>query len=161
MKWIYILVAIAAFSCTDRPKQTTSNTENKRSVKVETTGPPADTIAELQIEAFDVPPDFRGCSGLFTTDTAQQEHQQYYFVTDLQQTAYIKVNGQLNQLTIKENKKDSQRINATYTASGIEVQLEATEKKRLGDEVWWYEGKLTVKKGSQQLTVPVSGAVGC
>ncbi len=161
-KYCIGLWAVVMMACNSQPKQTTENTKIDRDQTTTVSQEPAtDTIAELQVERFRLPPAISGCSALYASDSAGLLQGELILASNVKDTAYVKVNGQLQPLVLKEKVSDKTLLEETYIGPGITVQLKATQQEEQGEKVRLYKGEIIIQKGEQRIMMPVIGAVNC
>src|SRR5215469_16157193 len=119
-------------------------------------------IQSIKLDFFNkIPFQIDGCSGLYTYDSTSLKKKKYIVVTDLQETAFINVDGK--QITLKliknvEFSKDSYRT--IYKGSGYTIVL-TTKTLKQSDEVWIEGGTLEISKGQNKVTIKIHGESGC
>jgi hypothetical protein len=161
-KYCFCLWAIALMACNSKPKQTTENTKiDKDQTTTVSKEPTTDTIAELQVESFDLPATLQGCSGVYASDSTQLQQGKYILVNNMKDTAYIKINGRLMPLVLQKKTTDNIIANEVYADQDIQVIVNTTEQKKLGEELTQYAGELIIRKSGQEIRMPVIGQVGC
>lgn len=121
------------------------------------------TGAAIRLDLLNnIPEQIDGCSGLYTADTILLQQQQYLFVSNLQELAFVKINDR--QITLKRIKEESLPKDAhrdTYEGGGYTVILHIKATKRTGDELFYHEGTLEVWQGEKKVTVKIHGESGC
>jgi len=123
------------------------------------------SLAQQNIQKPDfikIPFAIDGCSGLYTYDSIPLKKQQYIFVTNLQELAFIKIAGK--QIKLKEtahksfpNKTDK----TTYTGSGFTVILTTKTVKETGNETGIETGTIEIIKGTRHFSIKIHGEGGC
>jgi hypothetical protein len=117
----------------------------------------------IKLDFFNkIPSQIDGCSGLYTYDSTSLEKEKYIIVTDLQETAFIRVGGK--QITLKrtsntELSKDSHR--SVYKGMGYTLVLTKKTLKQSGDEVWIEGGSVEISQGQTKVTIKIHGESGC
>lgn len=103
-----------------------------------------------------------GCSGFYTYDSVSLQQQRYLFASNLQELAFIKINGRQITLTrIKEEGLPKEAHRNTYEGGGYTVILHIKAVKRTGDELFYDAGTLEVWQGEKKVTVKIHGESGC
>lgn len=117
---------------------------------------------KILIQAFrQLPSIINNCSALFVNDTTNGETE-YYFVTDLKGTAFIKLNNRLMELRlIKQTNIDKYTVNELYANDEVEVDLKIKQLKENSLAQWNYNGVLVVRRGNEREALNISGKLGC
>src|SRR5688500_10524155 len=106
-KYCFCLWAIVTVACNNQPKPVTENTKiDKDQTTTVTKKPATDTIAELQVESFDLPPAIQGCSGVYASDSLELQQGKFILVSNLKDSAFVKVNGRLLPLVLQKKVSD-------------------------------------------------------
>lgn len=116
------------------------------------------------IEVFsDLPSDIAGCTCMFSLDSTNYNANKYVYVNDFAQIAYMKLDGQMNKLTLSDKSKfDNKSINAIYLNDSYEVEIEIQDRIKGGYESTINIGIITVKnKAGQKSTKAFYGICGC
>ena len=109
-----------------------------------------------------IPTEIDGCSGLFTYDTTSLKKKRYIIVTDLQEFAFIKVNGKQIMLKQIQNKQLTKMTFKTiYKGDGYTIILTTTIGKKLDIEGSLEMGTLEILKESYKLLIKIHGESGC
>ena len=118
---------------------------------------------KILIQGFtQMPSIINNCSALFVNDTTNEGTNEYYFVTDLKGTAFIKLNNRLMELKlVKQTNVDKYTVNELYANDEIEVDLKIKQLKEKNDSQWNYSGVLIVRRGSEREAINISGKIGC
>ena len=117
----------------------------------------------IKLEFFKkIPSQIDGCSGLYTYDSTSLKKKKYIVVTNLQETAFIKVKG--NRITLKrisntELSKNSYK--AIFKGGGYTLVLTTKTLKQSGDEVWIERGSVEILQGKNKVTIKIHGESGC
>ena len=117
---------------------------------------------KILIQGFtQVPSIINNCSALFVEDTTNGTAE-YYFVTNLKGTAFIKLNNRLMELRlIKQTNIDKYTVNELYANDEIEVDLKIRQFKEDTMAQWNYNGVLVIRRGSEREAITISGKLGC
>jgi hypothetical protein len=109
-----------------------------------------------------IPSQIDGCSGLYTYDSTSLKKKKYIVVTDLQEMAFIKVDGKQIALTRTSNTELSKNsYRSVYKGSGYTMVLTTKTLKQSGDEVWIEGGSVVISQGQNKLTIKIHGESGC
>lgn len=120
-------------------------------------------IPPIKLDFFkSIPNEIDGCSGLYTYDTTSLKDQQYIFVTNLQDLAFIRINGK----TISLKEMSREQLSPTswrkvYDSDEYSVILVTKESKRVVDYVYLYTGILEITNDSGYIKIQVHGECGC
>jgi hypothetical protein len=117
----------------------------------------------LKLDFFSkIPSAIDGCSGLYTYDTILTKKKKYIIVTDLQELAFIRINGKEIKLTRISNKElPKQTYVSKYSGDGYTVILTTKTGKQTGDEVYSETGSIEVIKGTEKIMIKIHGESGC
>jgi len=113
------------------------------------------------------PPGISGCSCYFSQSDKDFRGERFIFVTDLDSTAFVSVDGKLIRLkllrsTREPNVLDGSEHTDTFSNGVYTVTAEISPSENTGDEVWWNTGKLTLYfKDVEIETLPFLGECGC
>ena len=159
LKWVGLLWIVVA-ACNPR-----TQAENDTITTIDSAPAPThnstQAARQLQVQHFVPPAAVEGCTGLYAGDSASLKQQQYLFAASYSGTAFIKLNGQLQQLTLQQRSNNTAEIKETYTANNLKVTVTVTQQQQSGDEVGLYHGTLLIESEGEKLTVAVWGEVGC
>ena len=159
LKWVGLLCILVA-ACNPRTQDETGSVTTVDSAPAPT-GNSTKALPQLRVETFVPPAAIEGCTGLYAGDSASLKQQQYLFAASHSGTAFINLNGQLQQLTLQQRSNNSAEIKETYTANNLKVTVTVTQQQQSGDEVWLYHGTILIESEGEKLTVAVWGEVGC
>ncbi len=116
----------------------------------------------FQLETFSSPEEIQGCSCYFATDKASFDKEQYIYVDDYGNSAFIKINGSTVKFKMEEGDFDPE--NFVKKLDNGDFLIEMTGKKMEGpEEVMLFNGSITVtnKKTGQKTTSPIYGECAC
>jgi hypothetical protein len=116
------------------------------------------------IEVFsDIPSDIDGCTCMFSFDSTNYNAKKYIYMNDFAQTAYMKLNGQMNKFTLSTKSEiDNKASKIVYLNDSYEVEIEIQDKKNGGYESTITIGIITVKnKVGQKSRKAFYGICGC
>ena len=114
-----------------------------------------------------------GCNGLYSYDSVSLKKEEYIIVTNLQESAYIIINGV--QIRLKHigdpstdigNKLISKTYQTVYQGVNYRVILKTITVKN-DDETWGYtktwreNGTLVIIRGKQRILIKIHGISGC
>jgi hypothetical protein len=121
------------------------------------------TASTIQLDFLNkIPDQIDGCSGFYTYDSISLQQQRYLFASNLQELAFVKVNGrQIMLKRIKEESLPKEAHRDTYEGDGYRVILHIKATKRTGDELFYDAGTLEVWQGEKKITVKIHGESGC
>lgn len=159
LKWVGLL-CITLAACNPRTQDETGSVTTVDSAPIQSSNNTKAT-PQLQVQAFVPPAAIEGCTGLYAGDSADLKQQQYLFAASYSGTAFIKLNGQLQQLKLHERSNNSAEIKETYTGNNLKVTVTVAQHQQSGDEVWLYRGTILIESEGEKLTVAVWGEVGC
>ena len=92
-----------------------------------------------------IPSEIDGCSGLYTFDTTAIKNEKYIIITDLQDFAFIKVQGRQIKLKLFKNIELSQlKHKAIYKGEGYTITLTTKSSKQIDTELSLDNGSLEV-----------------
>ena len=145
---------------------TNNNGETSRLSSIDSNAANNTSIIEsdkILIQGFtQMPSIINNCSALFVNDTTNEGTNEYYFVTDLKGTAFIKLNNRLMELKlVKQTNVDKYTVNELYANDEIEVDLKIKQLKEKNDSQWNYSGVLIVRRGSERKAINISVKIGC
>lgn len=155
--WLLLLSMAACNPATQKKKSGTTTVDSITAINKDSTI----GTTHLQIEPFVPPAAIEGCTGLYAADSAGLRQQQYLFAASYSGTAFVKLNGQLQQLTLQQRSNNDTEIKEIYTGNNITVTITATQQQRSGDEVWLYHGTLLVESAGTKTSQVVWGEMGC
>ena len=109
-----------------------------------------------------IPSEIDGCSGLYTFDTTSIKKEKYIIITDLQDFAFIKVQGRQIKLKLFKIIELSQlKHKAIYKGEGYTITLTTKSSKQIDTELSLDNGSLEVLKGTFKLSIKIHGESGC
>ena len=109
-----------------------------------------------------IPSVIDGCSGLYTYDATSLKKEKYIIVWDLQEIAFIKVQGKEIKLQTTDKKELPKSVyKATFKGGGYTVILTTKTVKKTGEESSLDNGTLEIIKGSDKLLIKIHGESGC
>lgn len=123
----------------------------------------ASTNAGINIDNFsEFPPEIEGCSCLFSSNENDFESGKFFYADDYQGTAYISINGEKKQFTLRNSHKvsDGHHIR-TWTSSEFEATLEYKQVGQV-EEIWQQKGTMRIKtRDREDLIKEFYGECGC
>lgn len=124
---------------------------------------PAEMRPLLLTSFTEVPTEIDGCSCFLSTDSLDFKHNRYLYADDLQESAFMMVNGIMVKFSrTSHTDKDSLNSLSTYKAENIELTIESTKTRQTADEVWQETGTITVERSDgQAITKTFFGECGC
>jgi hypothetical protein len=119
--------------------------------------------APIKLDYFkEIPSEIDGCSGSFTYDSIPLKNQKYVVVVDLQNLAFVRINGTIIRLTLSEHKNITKnKSKDSYQGGGYSVILTTTEGRRIGDELYLSSGTIEISNGKQKSIFKIHGEAGC
>lgn len=117
----------------------------------------------IQLELLDgIPEQIDGCARLYTYDSIPLQAQQYLFVSNLQELAFVKINGRQIMLErLEQEQLSGGAYRYTYEGGGYKVILHIKAAKQTGEEVFYDTGTLEVWQEEKKVSVEVHGESGC
>ena len=154
-KLILPLLFLFLISCTSEQK---TNDEDKQVVKIEEEANSPD-IESLKIDSFKVsefPEAIDGCACYFGSG-----ENEYLYVDDYAQTAFLKVNGSFEQLELYDISHGDEEVSQKGRSEHYNLELNLKKVSSV-DETIQYEGTLKVMDiTGSQVEVKVKGECGC
>ena len=154
--WVLFVVLAACNPHTQNTSDNTTVNSTPAQTKEDSTA-----FSQLKVEPFVPPSAIEGCTGLYAGDSTGLMQQQYLFAASYSGTAFVKLNGQLQQLTLQDRNNNSSQIKEIYTANNLTVTITVTQQQRSGDEVWLYRGIMMIESNGAKIKMDVWGEVGC
>ena len=157
------ILLVLFFSCKKEEKivqeKVVPKIETKTEIKKDTL-----TAKEIKLEVFGFPQEVQGCSCYFATDREEFVKQNYIYVDDFQQNAFIKINGE--QIKLEFDRKNEvlpeKKLNINLHNDQFKVNLKGKAVEEGEIETHLYKGKLTVEnKAGKKTVIPVYGECGC
>lgn len=111
-----------------------------------------------------IPDTIDGCGSFFTYDTLETANDRYIFLSNLDEFAMIRVNGQF--VYLNRNIAESRELDPgssyveVFEGSGYKTILTVQKTKSYG-EGGFYKGTLEVIRGKERITLRVHGEMGC
>jgi len=157
-----LILLLTAQSCSKE----SAVTENMPTDSIGVTSPVhADSVAvsnTLKLEKFTMPPQVEGCSCYFSDTKENFENEQYIYVDDYGNSAYIQIAGKMIKIPMEEG--DFDPSNFTKTIENGDFKVKMTGKKvSEQEEVMMFSGQMTVenKKTGEKTLSPIYGECGC
>ncbi len=161
------ILLITFFSCKKETAQIhEKQTEDSATLISDTLAAPVqdsiDLVAEKKLDKFGFPPEVEGCSCYFAENKSDFQKQQFVYVDDYGNNAYIKLNGKLVKIPMEEGDFDPSNFSKTIENAEYKVEMNGKKIKEM-DETMMFEGKMTVenKKTGEKITAPIYGECGC
>lgn len=162
MQKILVVLVVLFTACTSNNKtgetkklsSLDSNTANKASVL---------NTDQLLIQSFtQIPSVTNNCNAVFVKDTSLAGSKEYYFVTDLKGTAFLKINNRLMELKlVKQTNIGKYTVNELYINDEVEVDLKINQFKEPANSSWNYKGVIIIRRGNKNEAISISGKLGC
>lgn len=141
----------------DSISQTSDSTTT---VSIEPAEPEA--AAKLMLQSFPMPAEVEGCSCYFARNQKEYENEQYVYVDDYGNNAYIKLDGHMIKIPMEEGDFDPSNFSKVLEDSEYRISMSG-KKTSEQDETMMFTGQLAVliKKENRTITTPVYGECGC
>lgn len=162
MRTIFVVLVLVFTACSNNNK--TGETNKLSSLDSNTANNPLlVNTDEILIQGFtQIPSVTNNCNALFVIDTIETGVKQYFFVTDLKGTAFIKLNNRLMELKlVKQTNINKYTVNELYVNEEVEVDLKINQLKEPTNSNWNYKGVLVVRRGNKREAISISGKLGC
>jgi hypothetical protein len=95
-----------------------------------------------------LPPGLKGCTCYFSSSEKKFKQEEYLFVSDLDSSAYVSINGKPIKLklvsTTRTQALDDRDYVETYSDGLYKVVIHVYVKETTGDETWWNNGDIKV-----------------
>ncbi|MDO7174231.1 hypothetical protein [Mariniflexile sp. AS56] len=154
---LLILTVILFFGCNNSPNS--KSNEMKKNLK--------ESVSEtngLQIQVIENWPDeIDGCSCYSSKSKDEFEKEEYIYMDNYGDLAYMKINGKLERfkLTKSDTLTSSNDSRKTWTNENFEFIIETLQIGRI-DETWQHKGKLTLKSNEGEIIeTKIYGECGC
>lgn len=141
----------------DSIRQTSDSTPT---VSIEPAEP--EVAAKLMLQTFSMPAEVQGCSCYFAKNKEDYESEQYVYVDDYGNNAYIKLDGKMIKIPMEEGDFDPSNFSKELEDSDYRISMSG-KKTSEQDETMMFQGQVTVfiKKENRTITTPVYGECGC
>ena len=122
----------------------------------------AATPERLTFESFAIPDTVVGCSCYFATDEESFNKQQYIYVNDYGNMAYVKINGQMLNFKMEEGDLDPSELNQTLENDQYKLELKG-KRENGAEQLITFHGTmvLTDKKTGKTVQSSIFGECGC
>ena len=148
---------ICLFGCNSSSSSTVTKEVNDQSTS-------SLKLKELKIQVIDEwPSEIEGCSCYFSLNENGFKNTQYIFISDYQELAFMKINGQLERFKLAEPESEtfSGKMIEIWKSDNFELILETHQLGQV-DETWQYKGILTLKsKDGANIDQEIYGECGC
>ena len=116
----------------------------------------------IKLEFFGkIPVEIDGCEGDYTNDTLSLKKKKYLLITNVQDLAFIQVEGKKISLTRKgEIQFSNNKYKSIYQGGGYTIILITTAGKEV-DESVSERGTLEISNGSNKIVIKIHGISGC
>ena len=119
------------------------------------------TSDDLNLQTFGFPAEVDGCSCYFSKSKEDFENEKYIYIDDYGKTAYLKMNDQLQKISMKEDDFDPENFQKEIKNEDVSIKISGKKVKEL-EEVMMFEGSMEVTlKNGKKSTVPIYGECGC
>jgi hypothetical protein len=161
MRRIFVGLIVLFSACTNENNGETSSLSSLDSNTAN--NPLAINSDKILIQGFtQMPSIINNCSALFVKDTMGNGPKEYYFVSDLKGTAFIKLNNRLMELKLlKQTNVDKYTVNELYANEEVEVDLKIKQIKEETNTGWNYSGVLIIRRGTEREAINIAGKLGC
>ncbi|MBF6609564.1 MAG: hypothetical protein ITF99_00260 [Chryseobacterium sp.] len=157
----FVIVFFAITGCTKKENVTETDFTDSLSIDNPVI---VDSVAvpELSLQTFGFPQEVEGCSCYFAENKTDFEKENFLYVDDYGNSAYIKVNGKLIKIPMEEGDFDPSNFNKIIENEDYSISMSG-RKVHEGDETMQFEGVMTVKekKTGREFTSSVFGECGC
>lgn len=162
-KTISLLFLLLFVSC-KKEKKTNSDAVQNTISKNDTTAAENSKNSSIngKLETFGFPAEVQGCSCYFAENKTLFEKQQYLYVDDYGNSAFLKINGKTVRITMEEGDFDPSNFNKTIENEEYRVKMTGEKINEL-DETMMFKGQMIVenKKTGEKITTPIFGECGC
>lgn len=116
----------------------------------------------LKLDKFAMPPQVEGCSCYFSDTKENFEKEEYIYVDDYGNSAYIQMEGEMIKIPMEEGDFDPSNFSKTIENANYKVTMIGKKVNEL-DEVMMFAGAMTVenKQTGLKITSPIYGECGC
>ncbi len=157
----FVIVFFAITGCTK--KENVTETDFTDSLSIE--NPVVEDsiiVPELSLQTFGFPQEVEGCSCYFAENKTDFEKENFLYVDDYGNSAYIKVDRKLIKIPMEEGDFDPSNFNKNIENEDYSISMSG-RKTDEGDETMQFEGVMTVKekKTGREFTSSVFGECGC
>ncbi len=116
----------------------------------------------LKLDKFAMPPQVEGCSCYFSDTKENFENEQYIYVDDYGNSAYVQLAGKMIKIPMEEGDFDPSNFNKTMENGDFKVTMYGKKISEM-EEVMMFSGEMTVenKKTGEKTTSPIYGECGC
>ena len=158
---VYSLTLIMIIGC-KKENPVSENSTQKEIVKVESNAEKMPEFSDdLKLQTFGFPPEVDGCSCYFAKSKEDFENEKYIYVDDYGKTAYLKMDDQLQKISMKEDDFDPENFQKEIKNEDLSIKISGEKVKEL-EEVMMFEGSMEVTlKNGKKSTVPIYGECGC
>jgi hypothetical protein len=162
MKWIFVCLVVVFTACNSNVDPGEKSSLSSLDSNTANNAAPINSD-KIVVQGFtQIPSIINGCSGLFVTDTTNEEMREYYFVSNLKGVAFIKLNNRLMELKlVKQTNVDKYTVNELYVNDEVEVDLKIKQLGEGTDANWDYNGVLIVTRGLDREAITIFGKLGC
>ncbi len=139
---------------------TSPTTDTTTTISIEPADP--EVFAKSMLQTFAMPPEVEGCSCYFSKSQEDYDNEQYVYVDDYGNSAYIKLAGKMIKIPMEEGDFDPSNFSKVLEDSNYKISMSG-KKTSEQDETMMFQGKLTVfiKKEDRTITTPIFGECGC
>lgn len=158
---VYGLSLMIVIGC-KKENPVTENSTQKKIVKLESNSEKASEFSDdLKLQTFGFPPEVDGCSCYFAKNKEDFTNEKYIYIDDYGKTAYLKMDNQLQKVSIKEDDLDPENFQKEIKNDELTIKISGKKVKEL-EEVMMFEGSMEVTlKNGKKSTVPIYGECGC
>ena len=154
---LLLLTVILYFGCNYPPKSKSNETKMNLKKSISETN-------KLQIQVIaDWPDEIDGCSCYSSKSKDEFEKEEFIYMDDYGDLAFMKINGQLERfkLTKSDTLTSSNDSRKTWTNENFEFIIETYQIGEI-DETWQHKGKLTFKSNEGEIIEKeIYGECGC
>ncbi len=162
MKKTIILTSLLVLAACKKD-ETIANSQaiNTDSVTVSQNKPVASSVTAFRLGTFGFPPEAEGCSCYFSENREELENQNYIYVDDYGNNAFLKINRKQVKIKMNEGDFDPDNFSKTISNDDYTVKINGKKVNEL-EEVMMFQGTMTVEnKNGESVTTPIYGECGC
>lgn len=163
MKKTIILTSLLVLAaCKKDETIANSQAANTDSVTVSQNKPvDSSSVTAFRLGTFGFPPEAEGCSCYFSENREELENQNYIYVDDYGNNAFLKINGKQVKIKMNEGDFDPDNFSKTISNDDYTVKINGKKVNEL-EEVMMFQGTMTVEnKNGESVTTPIYGECGC
>ena len=156
------LLTLAIIQSCKKEFQDLSSTQSADTTTTVSTQSRQPEVATSALQTFAMPVEVEGCSCYFAKSQEDYDNEQFVYVDDYGNNAYIKLEGKMIKIPMEEGDFDPSNFNKVI--EDLDYKIIMTGRKTSEqDETMMFQGELSVyiKKEDRTITTPVYGECGC